>query len=79
VGSRPTGATREDDVNGISVDDGLIWVSCDASCQAVEIADLPDGGKAMRNALFPRGGVLYFTRAEWDAFVRGVQRHEFDV
>jgi hypothetical protein len=47
---------------------------------AVEIAPLPDGGHAMRNAADgPDGAVLYFTRGEWDAFVLGVRDGEFDV
>jgi hypothetical protein len=47
---------------------------------AVEIAPLPDGGHAMRNAADgPDGSVLYFTKAEWDAFVLGVRDGEFDA
>lgn len=47
---------------------------------AVEIAPLPDGGRAMRNAADgPGGPILYFTKGEWDAFVLGVRDGEFDV
>ncbi len=47
---------------------------------AVEIAPLPDGGYAMRNAADgAEGSVLYFTKGEWDAFVLGVRDGEFDV
>ncbi|WP_460367872.1 DUF397 domain-containing protein [Actinocorallia lasiicapitis] len=32
----------------------------------------------MKNAQDPDGPVLYFTQAEWDAFVAGVKDGEFD-
>ena len=44
---------------------------------AVEIAKLPDGGRAMRNADDP-DNVQFYTAAEWDAFVKGVLADEFD-
>jgi Domain of unknown function (DUF397) len=45
----------------------------------VEIADLPDGGRAVRDTKQQGSGpVLWFTAAEWDAFVRGVKLGEFD-
>jgi Domain of unknown function (DUF397) len=56
----------------------LSWVS--ASCgntECVEVARLPDGGMAMRNSGHP-GTVLRYTAAEWDAFMDGVRKGEFD-
>jgi hypothetical protein len=44
----------------------------------VEIARLPDGGVAMRNSNDP-DTILFFTRAEWDAFTGGVNDGEFDL
>ncbi|MEU6731785.1 DUF397 domain-containing protein [Streptomyces physcomitrii] len=45
----------------------------------VEIAELPGGAVAMRNAACPDDPPLRFTRAEWEAFVLGAQDGEFDV
>lgn len=44
----------------------------------VELAVLADGGVAVRNSRHPTGPHLTYTRAEIDAFVRGVQAGEFD-
>ena len=45
----------------------------------VEVMDLPDGGKAVRDSKAgPRGPVLLFTAEEWIAFARGVRAGEFD-
>jgi len=43
----------------------------------VEVADLADGAIAMRNSRDPEGPALVFSRAEWDAFLRGAQDGEF--
>lgn len=44
----------------------------------VELADLPDGGKAMRDSRNPE--VFHqFTKDEWVAFVEGVKLNEFDL
>ncbi|MWK33568.1 DUF397 domain-containing protein [Actinomadura sp. J1-007] len=32
----------------------------------------------MRDAKNPEGPILYFTEAEWDAFILGVKDGEFD-
>jgi hypothetical protein len=46
----------------------------------VEIAQLPDGGMAMRESLRgDDGDVLWFTPGEWQAFVAGVKDGEFDL
>lgn len=47
-----------------------------AAC--VEVADLPDGHRAVRDSKDPTGPVLHFTPAEWAAFTAGVCAGEFD-
>jgi hypothetical protein len=45
----------------------------------VEVADLPDGGRAVRDTKEQgRGPVLLFTAGEWAAFTAGVRAGEFD-
>lgn len=44
----------------------------------VEVADLNDGGRAVRDSKDPTGGHLMFTRAEWVAFCTGVKSGQFD-
>jgi len=44
----------------------------------VEVAALPDGHIAMRNSNYPDGGMILFTRAEMDAWIKGVKAGEFD-
>ncbi len=44
----------------------------------VEVADLPDGGRAVRDSKDPTGPVLMFTPAEWAAFTAGVRASEFN-
>jgi Domain of unknown function (DUF397) len=44
----------------------------------VETAALPDGRIAVRNSNHPEAGVVYFTRAEIDAWLKGVKAGEFD-
>ena len=39
----------------------------------VEVADLPDGGFAVRDSKNPQSPVLWFTPAEREAFVLGVK------
>jgi Domain of unknown function (DUF397) len=48
----------------------------DATC--VEVAALTDGRIAVRNSNHPDAGVVYFTRAEMDAWIKGVKAGEFD-
>lgn len=45
----------------------------------VEVADLPDGGRAVRDSKDPGGPVLRFTWDEWNAFVLGAKDGEFDL
>lgn len=44
----------------------------------VEVADLPDGGRAVRDSKDRSGPALIFTPAEWEAFTAGVRAGEFD-
>jgi hypothetical protein len=45
----------------------------------VEAARLPDGGMAVRDSKAQGNGpVLFFTAAEWNAFVGGVHDGEFE-
>jgi hypothetical protein len=44
----------------------------------VEIADLPNGARAVRDSKNPDGGRLMFTATEWSAFTAGVKSGEFD-
>lgn len=45
---------------------------------AAEIADLPDGAKALRSPSNP-SVVLRYTAEEWSAFVKGAKDGEFDL
>lgn len=44
----------------------------------VEVADLPDDGRAVRDSKNPQGAVLTFTPSEWQAFTAGVRDGQFD-
>lgn len=44
----------------------------------VEVADLPTGGRAVRDSKHPDGGALTFGGIEWLAFVAGVRGGQFD-
>ncbi|MBS2533267.1 DUF397 domain-containing protein [Catenulispora sp. NF23] len=46
--------------------------------QCVEVATLPDGGRAVRDSKDPDGARLRFTAAEWAAFLDGAKSGEFD-
>lgn len=50
-----------------------------ANGNCVEVADLEDGGIAVRDSKDPDGPKLYFNAAEWDAFVAGVHAGEFNA
>jgi hypothetical protein len=49
-----------------------------ANGNCVEIATLPDGMIGIRNSKDSQGPVLRFTPGEWNAFLGGVLRGEFD-
>ena len=44
----------------------------------VEVAELPDGGIAVRNSRHPGGPALIYTPAEVTAFIEGVKDGQFD-
>lgn len=44
----------------------------------VEVAGLTGDTIRVRDSKHPRGAVLNFTLAEWDAFIGGVRNGEFD-
>lgn len=44
----------------------------------VEAALLPDGRIAVRNSKSPDAGVVFFTRDEMSAWLKGVKAGEFD-
>ncbi|MGH3777245.1 MAG: DUF397 domain-containing protein [Pseudonocardiaceae bacterium] len=44
----------------------------------VEAAPLADGSIAIRNSNHPEAGVVFFTRTEVDAWIKGVKAGEFD-
>ncbi len=60
---------------------GLVWRKSSHSGgqggNCVEVAELPDGGMAVRDSKDQQGPVLRFTAAEWAAFVAGVRDGEF--
>ncbi|MGH3972892.1 MAG: DUF397 domain-containing protein [Pseudonocardiaceae bacterium] len=49
-----------------------------AGNNCVEVADLPDGGRAVRDSKDPTGPAPMFTAAEWVAFTAGVRAGKFD-
>lgn len=59
----------------------LAWRKSSFSGQGdncVEVADLPSGGRAVRDSKDPEGPHLEFTAPEWEAFRRGMRAGEFD-
>ncbi|MGH3901856.1 MAG: DUF397 domain-containing protein [Pseudonocardiaceae bacterium] len=50
----------------------------DGGGNCVEVAALPDGRIAVRNSNHPDAGAVLFTRAEMDAWIKGVKAGEFD-
>ncbi|MEV5680427.1 DUF397 domain-containing protein [Streptomyces sp. NPDC052179] len=44
----------------------------------VEVAPLSDGRIVVRNSNHPKAGVVFFTRTEMDAWIRGAKAGEFD-
>ena len=59
---------------------GLEWVKSSYSGtnnNCVEVAQLPGGGRAVRDSKNPAGPALVFTPDEWSAFVLGASEGEF--
>lgn len=48
-----------------------------SSGECVEVADLPDGQRAVRDSKDPAGPILAFTAAGWSAFTAGVRCGDF--
>jgi hypothetical protein len=64
----------------VSTDD-LNWrkSSFSGGGNCIEVADLPDGSRGVRDSKDNESGpVLRFTSAEWQAFVAGVKDGQFD-
>ncbi len=61
---------------------GAVWRKSSRSNgnggDCVEVADLPDGSRAVRDSKDRSGPTLLFTPSEWQAFVEGVKLGEFD-
>ena len=60
---------------------GAVWRKSSLSGSGnacVEVADLPTGGRAVRDSKNPSGPALTFTATEWVAFTAGVRAGEFD-
>lgn len=53
--------------------------ACAGASVCVEIAELPQGGMAIRDGKDPQGTYLHFNAAEWAAFVAAVKNGEFDA
>jgi hypothetical protein len=58
---------------------GAVWRRSAASEDAAVEVALLDDGVAVRDSRSPDGDVLFFTPAEWDAFVGGAKDGEFDL
>ena len=57
------------------------WIKSSLSSyngNCVEVAGLADDRIRIRHSKHPKGAVLNFTPAEWDAFIGGVHNGEFD-
>jgi hypothetical protein len=62
-------------------DSARIWIKSSLSGyngNCVQVAGLNDDTIVVRDSKHPRGAVLNFTPAEWDAFIGGVRNGEFD-
>jgi len=58
-----------------------IWIKSSLSAyngNCVEVAGLTENRIRVRDSKHPRGAVLNFTPAEWDAFIGGVHKGEFE-
>lgn len=58
-----------------------VWIKSSLSTHngnCVEVTGLAGDIIRVRDSKNPRGGILNFTTAEWDAFIGGVHNGEFD-
>jgi Domain of unknown function (DUF397) len=63
------------------IDPSITWIKSSFSTyngNCVEVAGLTSETIRVRDSKNPRGGMLNFTSAEWDAFIGGVRNGEFD-
>ncbi|MQA87188.1 MAG: DUF397 domain-containing protein [Streptosporangiales bacterium] len=77
------GGTKVRTYNGMPATrlQGVTWQKSRASNSrgnCVEVAELPDGGVALRNSRHPDGPALIYRRAEIEAFIRGAKEGDFD-
>jgi hypothetical protein len=60
----------------------LTWIKAkasDSNGSCLEVAQHPEGGRYVRDSKDHGGGpMLYFTAAEWTAFLDGARKGEFD-
>jgi Domain of unknown function (DUF397) len=70
-------------VNEISDQETLTWRKARRSNSSggdcVEVAELSNGGRAVRDSKDPEGPKLLFTPDEWAAFLDGAKNGEFDL
>ena len=62
-------------------DSGSDWIKSSRSfsnSNCVQVAHLPDGTVGVRDSKNPDAAILRFTPAEWQAFLGGARRGEFD-
>jgi hypothetical protein len=62
-------------------DPGSRWIKSSLSfsnSNCIEVARLPDGKVGVRDSKNPDAAILRFTPAEWQAFLGGARRGEFD-
>jgi Domain of unknown function (DUF397) len=74
--------TPEDRTGGSDEEPAETWRKSSASLangNCVEVARLSGELIGVRDSKRPPGHVLRFTRAAWDAFLRGVREGEFDA
>lgn len=59
----------------------LTWFKATASNSGngcVEVAHMPDGGVALRHSQKPDAEIIFYSAFEWDCFLDGARKGEFD-
>jgi Domain of unknown function (DUF397) len=77
----PDEANTDEIYNGMPAGElpDLQWRLAGGTDGGVEMARLPDGQIAVRNAADPGGPALIYTRAEIEALIGGAQDGDFDA